>query len=86
MNEDMIIMQIGLILTQLRAARRAVEMIERSTANYAGGTFVQAAALGARFGAPPLENGALRVYVVNINDLAPGGGTFLEQILGGVGR
>src|SRR4051794_26823913 len=76
----------GLILTQLRATRRAIEEIERSTARYAGGSFLQAATVSGTFGAPPLQNGALRVYVVNINDLAPSGGGFLEQLLGGLGR
>lgn len=87
MDEE-IITQLGLILTQLRFTRRAVEDIERSTARYGGFTFATAIAAGPRFGEPPMINGALKVYVVNINDLAPGGGIggFLEGLLGGVGR
>lgn len=86
--EEEIITQLGLILTQLRFTRRAVEDIERSTARYGGFTFATALAAGPRFGEPPMVSGALKVYVVNINDLAPGGGIggFLEGLLGGVGR
>jgi hypothetical protein len=86
--EEEIITQLGLILTQLRFTRRAVEDIERSTARYGGFTFATALAAGPRFGEPPMVSGALKVYVVNINDLAPGGGIggFLEGLLGGIGR
>ena len=35
MDEDALIGQIGLLLTQLRYVRRALEDIERSTARYA---------------------------------------------------
>lgn len=87
-EEERLFGQMGLILTQLRFARRALEDVERSTARY--GNFAFAAALQARerFGAPPLLNGALKVYIVNINDLAPGGGLgdLLSGLLGGVGR
>lgn len=83
-----IIGQIGLILTQLRYTRRAIEDIERNTARYSGFTFTNAFAAGSHFGEPPLFDGALKVYVVNINDLTTGGGFggFLEGLLGGIGR
>ncbi len=86
--EQEIIGQIGLILTQLRYTRRAIEDIERNTARYTGFTFTNAFAAGSHFGEPPLFDGALKVYVVNINDLTSGGGFggFLESSLGGVGR
>src|SRR5512140_1463145 len=87
MDEE-IITQLGLILGQLRFTRRAVEDIERSTARYGGFSFATALAAGPRFGEPPMVNGALKVYVININDLAPGSGIggFLEGLLGGIGR
>lgn len=86
--EDEIISQLGLLLTQLRMTRRALEDIERSTARYGGVTFALAAAAGPRFGEPPLLNGALKVFIVNINDLSPARslGGFIEGILGGIGR
>ncbi|MBV9788199.1 MAG: hypothetical protein JOZ51_08505 [Chloroflexi bacterium] len=86
--EEAIVGQLGLILTQLRFTRRALEDVERSTARYGNFTFAAALASGARFGAPPMFDGALKVYVVNINDLAPGGsiGEFFQALLGGVGR
>lgn len=86
--EEELITQMGLILTQLRYTRRAIEDIERSTARYGGVAFATALQAGPRFGEPPLLAGALKVYIVNINDLAPGTGFggFLESLLGGVGR
>jgi hypothetical protein len=86
--EEEIITQLGLILGQLRFTRRAVEDIERSTARYGGFSFAAPLAAGPRFGEPPMVGGALKVYVVNINDLAPGSGIggFLEGLLGGIGR
>jgi hypothetical protein len=86
--EEEIVAQMGLILTQLRFARRALEQVEQSTSRYGGVTFATALAAGPRFGEPPLLDGALKVYVVNINDLAPGSGLggLLEGLLGGVGR
>lgn len=86
--ETVIINQIGLILTQLRFARRAMEDIERNTARYGGISFATALASGARFGEPPLHNGALKVHIVNLSDLNPGSGFggLIEGILGGVGR
>ena len=85
---DDLLTQIGLMLTQLRYARRTLEDIERSTARYAGFAFASALQAGPAFGAPPLEAGALKVHVVNIGDLTPGAGFggFLESLLGGVGR
>src|SRR5215467_1568400 len=84
---DELIHQIGLLLSQLRVARRAIEDIERSTARYNSFAFASALSAGAKFGEPPMFGGALKVWVVNINDLAPGaGGGFLEQLLGGIGR
>lgn len=86
MGEDLL-HAIGLLLSQLRIARRALEDIERSTARYNSFAFASALSAGASFGAPPMFGGALKVWVVNINDLAPGaGGGFLEQLLGGIGR
>jgi hypothetical protein len=84
---DELVQQIGLLLTQLRVARRALEDIERSTSRYNSFAFAAALSQGAQFGAPPMFSGALKVWVTNINDLAPGaGGGLLEQLLGGVGR
>ncbi|MGE3620669.1 MAG: hypothetical protein AB7L84_09415 [Acidimicrobiia bacterium] len=89
MDEE-IIQQMGLLLTQVRVARMSLEHIERSTSRFAG-LALQATTGGIdrpAFGAPPLIDGALKVYVVNIGDLveaAPGGG-FLETLMGGVGR
>ncbi len=84
---DELIHQIGLLLSQLRVARRAIEDIERSTARYNSFAFASALSAGAKFGEPPMFGGALKVWIVNINDLAPGaGGGFLEQLLGGIGR
>lgn len=85
--EDEIVTQLGLLLTQLRYVRRAMEDIERSTANYGGVTFAVALAAGPKFGEPPLLNGALKVYLTNINDLNVSSGIgFFESILGGIGR
>ncbi len=44
--EEEIVTQIGLLLSQLRYARRALEDIERSTAHYGGVTFAVALAAG----------------------------------------
>jgi len=85
---DDVVTQLGLILTQLRVVRLTVEEIERGTARYGNFAFATATAAGAKFGEPPMFQGALRVYVVNIEDLAPGSGFggFLEALLGGAGR
>lgn len=86
--DDELVTQLGLLLTQARFARRALEDIERATSTYATFTFTSVIAAGPRFGEPPLFEGALKVHVVNISDLAPGGGfgDFLEGLLGGAGR
>ncbi len=86
--DDTIVAAIGVLLTQLRSARRALEDVQRSTSRYAGFEFASAFSSGQRFGAPPLFDGALMVHVVNINDLAPGNsfGGFIEALLGGVGN
>jgi hypothetical protein len=86
--DEELITQLGLLLTQTRFARRALEDIERATATYGTFAFTSVIAAGPKFGAPPMVDGALKVHVVNINDLAPGGGFggFLEGLLGGAGR
>ncbi len=86
MNEE-IVTQMGLIFSQMRYMRRALESIERNTAQYRGVTFAAAVAEGARFGEPPLFEGALKVYVVNINELNAGGGLGIFEVLfGAAGR
>lgn len=79
---------LGVILLQLRTARRALEDVQRSTSRYMGSEFAMAMTDGTRFGAPPLFEGALKVHVVNINDLAPGNsfGGFIESLFGGIGN
>lgn len=89
MDEDELVQQLGLLLTQVRVSRMALENIERSTGRFAGLALAASAAPDRpAFGAPPMVDGALKVYVVNVDDLvaaAPGGG-ILETLLGGVGR
>jgi hypothetical protein len=82
-----LITQLGLLLTQTRFGRRALEDIERATSTYGTFAFTSVITAGPNFGAPPMVDGALKVYVVNINDLAPGGGfgDFLSGLLGGIG-
>ncbi|MFJ3895423.1 hypothetical protein [Streptomyces sp. NPDC090083] len=82
-----LITQLGLLLTQTRFGRRALEDIERATSTYGTFAFTSVITAGPAFGAPPMVDGALKVYVVNINDLAPGGGfgDFLSGLLGGIG-
>ncbi|WRZ90843.1 hypothetical protein OHB54_18255 [Streptomyces sp. NBC_01007] len=82
-----LITQLGLLLTQTRFGRRALEDIERATSTYGTFAFTSVITAGPNFGAPPMYEGALKVYVVNINDLAPGGGfgDFLSGLLGGLG-
>jgi hypothetical protein len=82
-----IVTQLGLLLTQMGYARRALEDIERATARYTG-IAVNLGGGGRPFGAPPMLDGALKVYVVNLGDLladrsVPG---LLEGLLGGAGR
>lgn len=88
--DDVIITQMGLLLTQLRFARHAFENIERSTAHYAG-VAVNLTGGGTALGAPPLLNGALKVYVTNIAEIVSGGsgaglGGLVEGLFGGIGR
>ena len=88
MDEDLFIGFFGLILTQLRYARRALEDVERSTARYAGGNFAAALQAGPRFGAPPILDGALKVHIVNINDLSGGQnglGSLFGNLVSGLG-
>lgn len=83
---DDVVTQLGLLLTQTRFARRALEDIERATARY--GSFAVTAAVASSGGgvaAPPMIDGALRVHVVNISDLAPGSGDTVTGLLGGIG-
>lgn len=89
MDDDApVLAALGVLLTQLRTARRALEDVQRNTARYAGFDFASAFAEGPRFGQPPLFEGALMVHVVNINDLAPGNGFggFIEALFGGIGN
>jgi hypothetical protein len=78
---------LGIILTQVRSARRALEEVERNTSRYLGFEFARAFAEGPSFGAAPMYQGALKVHVININDLAPGNsfGDLLQGLLGGIG-
>ncbi|GGS77863.1 hypothetical protein GCM10010156_40830 [Planobispora rosea] len=91
--DDEVITQLGLLLTQMRYTRMALENVERSTARYAGLALTAPAATGtgavAVFGAPPMLDGALKVYVVNLHELASGGGgpgNPLAGLIGGAGR
>src|SRR4051794_32083986 len=88
MDDDQIVTQMGLLLTQLGAVRRAIEDIARATSRYAGFAFADAFTPGTGFGTPPMRGGALLVYVSNISDLVSGGGVtgFFEGLLGGIGR
>lgn len=88
MDEDAVVEAFGVLLTQLRTARRALENIDRNTSTYAGFEFAKALAGGAEFGQPPMYQGALMVHVVNIDDLAPGNGFggFIEAVFGGIGN
>lgn len=88
MDEDLFIGLFGLILTQLRYARRALEDVERSTARYSGGSFAAALQAGPRFGAPPMLEGALKVHIVNINELTSaqnGLGALFGNLMTGLG-
>ncbi len=88
-GDEEVITQLGLLLTQLRYTRHALEGIERATTRYAGLALqVSGSGGGAPWGAPPLFEGALRVYVVNIRDLTEGAsvGDVVAGVLGGAGR
>ena len=86
--DALVIAALGLLLTEVRVARRALEEVERSSSRYMGIEFTRAFAEGANFGAPPMYQGALRVHVININDLAPGNSIadLLMGLLGGIGN
>ena len=86
--DALVIVALGLLLTEVRVARRALEEVERSSSRYMGIEFTRAFAEGGNFGAPPMYQGALRVHVININDLAPGNSIadLLMGLLGGIGN
>ncbi len=85
--DDMMIAALGLLLTEVRVSRRALEEVERASSRYMGVEFAKAFTAGANFGAPPMYQGALRVHVININDLSPGNtiADLLIGLLGGLG-
>jgi hypothetical protein len=87
---EQVVTQLGLLLTQMRYSRRALENIELATTKYAGITLKVAGGPGAAaLGSPPLIDGALKVYVVNIDDLTSGGtgiGDMIAGVIGGAGR
>lgn len=85
--DDQVVEAIGLLLTQVRYSRIALEHIERATTSYAG-IALNIPGGAAALGAPPMIDGALKVYVVNINDLTagPGIGDVVAGIIGGAGR
>ncbi len=91
MDEDeLVITQLGLLLTQVHYSRIALEGIERATTRYAGiALAMPGSATGATpWGAPPMLDGALKVYVVNIADLTSGSslGDVIAGVIGGAGR
>ncbi|MDN5791406.1 MAG: hypothetical protein L0H25_11130, partial [Micrococcales bacterium] len=91
MDDDAVITQIGLLLTQVHYSRIALEGIERATTRYAGiALSMQGTGSGAGtpWGAPPMVDGALKVYVVNISDLTAGAsiGDVLAGVIGAAGR
>ena len=55
-----------------------------TTSRYASFTLATSSA-GTGFGAPPLLDGALRVHVVNIQELAPSAGFDIAGLFGGIG-
>src|SRR5579871_1273592 len=83
MDEDLIVTQIGLIFSQVRYLRMAFDQVERSTARYAGVAMDVAAAGPRQWGAPPLEGGSLRVFVINIQDLISADNSFLGVLSSG---
>jgi hypothetical protein len=86
--DDLVVEAFGVLLTQVRTARRALEDVQRNTSRYMGFEFAKALAEGPAFGQPPMFGGGLMVHIVNINDLAPGNsfGGFLEALFGGIGN
>lgn len=87
-DEDLVSTALGLLLTQVRSARHALEEVERNTSRYLGFEFARALSEGPAFASPPMFMGALKVHIININDLAPGNGFggFLQGLLGGIGN
>jgi hypothetical protein len=92
-DDEVVITQIGLLLTQVHYTRIALEGIERATTRYAGIALSMQAApgatgAGAPWGSPPMVDGALKVYVVNISDLTAGAsaGDVIAGVMGGAGR
>lgn len=86
---EVLIGEIGLLLTQLNYSRHALEGIERATTKYAGiALSVGSGSSGTPLGSPPLTDGALRVYIVNISDLTAGDsiGDVVSGLIGGAGR
>lgn len=85
-----VLTQMGLLLTQLRYSRGALEQIERSTSKYAGIALkLPGDGQAGPLGAPPLIGGALKVHIVNIDDLTSGGsgiGDIIAGAIGGAGR
>ena len=90
MDDEAVVTQIGLLLTQVHYARIALEGIERSTTRYAGIALSLdgSSTGGTPWGAPPMVDGALKVYVVNISDLTAGAslGDVIAGAIGGAGR
>jgi hypothetical protein len=87
-DDEAVITQLGLLLTQVRYARMALDGIEHATSRYAGLSLTVAGAGATPWGAPPMIDGALKVYVVNISDLTAGAsiGDVVAGAIGGVGR
>lgn len=87
MDED-IVTQMGLLLTQMKGIGTSLDSIAQATSRYTGFAFAEAFSAGAKFGAPPLRDGALLVHVVNLRDLVASSGVagFFEGLLGGIGR
>ncbi|MGH9277038.1 MAG: hypothetical protein ACRD12_02865 [Acidimicrobiales bacterium] len=90
MDEE-VVAQLGLLLTQVRYSRHALEGIEHATTRYAGIALQVSGSGGAGgtpWGAPPMLDGALKVYIVNISDLTEGSsiGDVLSGVIGGIGR
>jgi hypothetical protein len=82
--DELLVTQMGLMLTETRSTRRALEGIERAvTRSMPIGLLVGAGSAIAALGAPPLFEGALKVYVVNIGDMVAEGGGLLD-VIGGV--
>ena len=91
MDDEIVIAQIGLLLTQVHYTRIALEGIERATTRYAGIALAMPGSSstgGTPWGAPPMLDGALKVYVVNIADLTAGAsiGDVIAGVMGGAGR